>query len=422
MSALKRLLTLFLLWCTVWQVQAQSLTNLMITHNIQRSQLRNRVNSQMLFNSMLRDEVLSENGQVINVKPLTHFTKGPNRVIGELVAHSDGDQTLAQSTLENDLLAFYTLLNRNELSEQDYADGIALATVLNYLSYRKEHYINKKGLQLTAAMLRKVFLQDPEFSKKTDREKQDEMESVAIAAMTARSLQDQNDPRAEPMAAQLLESILGVAPASVTFGSGGFFTTEDLSETNQKFKKIDTRFDRSDQCLTCEQYAIDQGGTAADYRQILQGFDQQLERRGGRKDDLLDLLTACFELCYYMAKNEYRLNEKQLQSARTLILEGFSNPEDAVLHLPDEQKQINYESYAIGTMLLKQNYENGKQKQQKTRTGDYLDQAWEMARSTYDPNSLPKIVEQAEQYLRSMLFPIKLEDYILTEKGFLHRR
>ena len=71
---------------------------------------------------------------------------------------------------------------------------------------------------------------------------------------------------------------------------------------------------------------------------------------------------------------------------------------------------------------MQQNYSAALQKKQKTqRSGDYLDRAWELAASSYDPNSPEKIKEKAENYLRNILYPVLLSDYVLTESGFVHR-
>lgn len=394
---------------------------MMITHSIQRSQLRNRVNSQMMFNSIMRDRARQEAGIAPPENSVTNYTKGASTVIDELLKTAGEAGAQDRAAMEANLAEFERLLGRYQLPSNDYANGLALATAINYLSYRGENYLDQKGLQLTANMLRYGFQEDTNFREKTDREKQDEIETLAIAAIDIRAIQPQDPARAKVLAAKLLQHTLDVDPAQLTFGSGGFFTTEKLTTTSERVKKIDTSFKWTEGCLSCTQFAINDGGTAADYNRAIQSFRKQLAQKGKSNNDLLDMLTESFARYYHMAKQGYTLNERQRESARKLILEGFSNPEDQVLRLEDQRKQIIYEEYVIDLLRTEDRHQAALEKQRKGQSGDPLDRAWDLAASTYDPNSPEKITEHAEARLGNILYPISLRDYVLTQNGFLHR-
>lgn len=134
-------------------------------------------------------------------------------------------------------------------------------------------------------------------------------------------------------------------------------------------------------------------------------------------------------MCYFIANTEMVLNEKQIASARSLVLENLSSEYNEFAKLSDVQKQIKCEEYILLTMKADYYYKKGKSDaaalNKKIKEGKPNDvssnvyDAMSMALTT-SPDSYA--TKDASTVLVRMLSPIDLRyQYILTDEGFIKK-
>lgn len=157
----------------------------------------------------------------------------------------------------------------------------------------------------------------------------------------------------------------------------------------------ESSFYRSFDCLTCTVLANRGNRTASYYRNLILDFDTELLLRGGKVDDLVDILSQVYILAWQVKKPGQSLNEHQIASLKELIWEALEHPRNKLSRASDREKQEAYEDFAIRTQQM----------------------------LSYNQSVSSRIfaVKRANELIQDCLKPLNIYSYELAADGFKKR-
>lgn len=391
---------------------------------------------QMTFSEMNRhlvmDEVLKNKKTAVPENNAVSFVKGKSTIIAKLASQSAGNKLESEKLMTACLEQFYATLKNYRLRDNSLADGMALCAIINYNTYNNLQSIDETGLKITSRQLEKTFQDNKNLAAQSNQQKQESLEQLAIGSIIAQMAIGRDNEKAKAIAAGIFKNILNIAVTDISFGSNGFFIVNGQSQT---LASVSTVFNRSNTCYSCIDFAMKNptGSNgqklSADYfKNLLAEFDKLLAQKGKKRNDIADMLTECFVICYNIEKQGYKLSDKQIGSVRKIILENLSNDYNEFKAKGDQQKQLMYEEYVISTMHAQYQYHYGKKQTEefnrKVAQNNPNDvdvnfySAMSRAYSTTPDNSA---VGVASTLIVKMLKPVSLYDYILTDDGFIKK-
>ncbi|MDW3648739.1 MAG: hypothetical protein R8P61_16850 [Bacteroidia bacterium] len=111
-------------------------------------------------------------------------------------------------------------------------------------------------------------------------------------------------------------------------------------------------FYRSFNCLTCTALANRGNRSVSYYHNLILDFDTELLLRGGKVDDLVDILSQVYIQAWQVKKPGQNLNEHQIASLKELIWEALVHPRNKLSRASDREKQEAYEDFAFRTQQM----------------------------------------------------------------------
>ena len=245
---------------------------------------------------------------------------------------------------------FHQELRARGLSDHDLADGEALAFVTAYEVYSGQktgpaHLAFARNAARTALLTQTMRQAAP------DAERQSDFENFGVLAFGARLAAARGDPSARAVAASVLTN-LGEAPAgSIMATATGFANRGSQIIAAGRATTIFTPGDVSASHRVNTISVNGPAGTASFNQSLLadiRTFYGEVARRGGRANDLADLVT------YLMVGNATAItgqepNAAQVQSVRAFARAAILKSE-AIQAAPDASKQTAVEEMMISTV------------------------------------------------------------------------
>jgi hypothetical protein len=404
-------------------------------HNIHWQEAITHSNMQLTFSEMNRQLVMQEIESNKANKPTsspTIFTKGKSTIVEKLAAQSNGKKQDNEALLMACLEKYYDLLKNYRLADNDLAQGMAFCATLNYNTYHNKSLIDVNGLKMTTSLLQKTLANNKILTNQTSLQKQEAMEQMAIGSIMAQMAVSVNHEKAKSIASGIFYNILNVSITNIELGSNGFYT---LNEKNGVINSIKTTFNRSNSCYACNEFSNSYTRTNNNqnlplnhFKNLLTQFNEQLIQKGKKTNDIADMLTECFMICYKIKNNPFNFNDLQIQSIRNIFTENLSYEYNEFKAKSDQQIQLLYEDYVLRTMHAQYLYQKGKKEQadfnkkvSDNNPNNVSDNVFEAMSRAYTPT--PEDAGSGEAYvlMLKMLKPLNLYDFILTEEGFIRK-
>jgi hypothetical protein len=407
-----------------------------IWNNIHWQEAVSNANMQSVFSEMNRQQVedmaLKNGRQPGAVKSATAFIKTKSTIIAKLAAQAGGNKQESEKLLQNCLEQFYSTMKTYRLRTDNLADGMALCAIMNYNTYGNRQGIDENGLKITIQQLEKTLLRNKSLLAQSNQQKQESMEQIAIGTIIAQMATGNNSEKAKTIATGIFKNILHIAVSDVSFGANGFFV---INSQQEGLANAITVFKRTNSCLSCNDFAIKSSSnnnnekfTSDHFKALIADFDNLLIQKGKKTNDIADMLTECFAMCYFIDKQEYQLNQQQIASARTIILQNLSDTYNEFKAKSDQQKQLLYEDYVVRTMQAQYMYKKGKKQREdlskkvaQQNPNDAASNVYEAMGSVYGASPESYAKGDAGVLLVKMLKPLNLSDYILADDGFIKK-
>jgi hypothetical protein len=409
-----------------WNNAISAYLDTVITNRINSNYYSQMVFSQMVFNQMMMDNLKTKYGKerMANGRASTVFTPTvKDSFIEKSAQNIENLQDRQKFTAANRQLleTFQTAITQNRLTQNDLADGRALAFVIAYQILNDE-FPGKQRLEWMRRNIRQTLLADVRFQGSLDDEKQQEYEQLGIRAILASyasnsskrtNLSSNERAQAEQTAKSIAENIVtqvfGKSAGAVEMTAEGFGNKAERLVTQGKGL---TTFRRSPQLMTqtnsTDEAALDQN--------LIGKFDREVKARGGQMNDLAIANAVAFDLAYQIVNEKANLNAAQFKWLADEMVKDITNGAQAVAFqsLTDGQKQANYEDLAIKSMTLV-NERIRLDNILKNKSGDALSNL----SKAYEVKVPSQNLRSNAQKLMVYIFnPRNLDDYELTENGF----
>ena len=157
----------------------------------------------------------------------------------------------------------------------------------------------------------------------------------------------------------------------------------------------ESSFYRSFNCMTCNALANRGNHSSSYYRDLILDFDTELLMKGGKTNELTDILTQVFIQAWEVKKRGQSLNERQIESVRELVWEALGHPRNRLSRASDREKQEAVEDFAIRTQQM----------------------------LSYNQSVSSRIfaIKRANELIQDCLKPLNIYAYELVQEGFKKR-
>ena len=409
-----------------WNNATSSYLDTVITNRINSGYFSQMVFSQAVFGQMMMDNLKTKYGKerIAKNRASTVFTPTVKDSFVETSAQKIENPQDRQKfvTANRQLLeTFQTTMTQNRLTQNDLADGRALAFVIAYQILNDE-FPGRQRLEWMRRNIRQTLLTDVRFQGSLDDEKQQEYEQLGIRAILANyalnsskrtNLSSNERAQAEQTAKSIAENIItqvySKSAGAVEMTAEGFGNKAERLVTQGKGS---TTFRRSPQLMT----QTNSSDEAALDRDLINKFDSEVKSRGGQTNDLAIANAVAFDLAYQIVSEKAKLNAAQFKWLADEMVKDITNGAQAVAFqsLTDAQKQVGYEELAIRAMKLV-NERLRLDNILKNRSGDALSNL----SKAYEVQVPSQNLRSSARMLMSDIFsPRNLDNYELTENGF----
>jgi hypothetical protein len=409
-----------------WNNSNSSFLDSVITNQINSRFFNQVLFSQMVFGQMMINNLKTKFGKerIAKRQASTKFTPTLKDSFIEKSAQdiTNQDEKIKITSANKELLStFQKAMVQNGLTQNDLADGRALAFVIAYQIVTNE-FPGKPRLNALRLEWRKQMLASEAFQGTLDDEKQPEYEQIGIQSILAiygneraqdRNLTDsqRNSARqnAQNIAEKILSKIWGKPAGSIEMTASGFGNkTERLTRNGGGTVTFNRRRELAGLPVSLSE--------AEFYQKAVAKFDDEVENRGGNTNDIAFANVVAFDLAYYVVSDGKTLNSNHLKWLYKEISSDITTSKKATYFqgLTDNQRQIYYEQLGVLVIRLVVQFK----KQTSSRQNKSNDTFSDLTNVIMSSGDAQNTRSEARMLMRNIISPRQLEDYELTSDGF----